>query len=123
MIAIEDVIRIHKVLVDQFGGTHGLRDKSALESAISRPFATFDQQEMYPSSLDKAAAILESVVTNHPFIDGNKRIGYVLARLLILKSGLDIYATQQDKYDLVLGVSKGKLKYDNIKCWLSERCK
>jgi death on curing protein len=123
MIAIEDVIRIHRVLVDQFGGTHGLRDKSALESAISRPFATFDQQEMYPSPLDKAAAILESLVTNHPFIDGNKRIGYVLARLLILKSGLDIHATQQDKYDLVLGVSKGELKYDNIKFWLSERCK
>jgi death on curing protein len=123
MIAIEDVIRIHRILVDQFGGTHGLRDKSALESAISRPFAKFDNQELYPSPIEKAAAILESVVTNHPFIDGNKRIGYVLARLLILKSGLDIHATQQDKYDLVLGVSKGELKYDNIKCWLSERCK
>jgi len=115
MIAVEDVIRIHKILVDQFGGTHGIRDKSALESAISRPFATFDNQDLYPSPIEKAAAVLESIVTNHPFIDGNKRIGYVLARLLIMKSGLDIHATQQDKYDMVIGVSKGELKYDYIK--------
>lgn len=123
MIAIEDVIRIQKILIDQFGGTHGIRDKRALESAISRPFATFDNQELYPSPIEKAAAVLESVVTNHPFIDGNKRIGYVLARLLILKSGLDIFSTQEEKYDLVIGVSKGELKYDHIKVWLSEQSK
>jgi len=123
MIAIEVVIRIQKILIDQFGGTHGIRDKSALESAISRPFATFDNQELYPSPIEKASAVLESVVTNHPFIDGNKRIGYVLARLFILKSGLDIFSTQEEKYDLVIGVSKGELKYDHIKVWLSERCR
>jgi death on curing protein len=61
MIAAEDVIRIHKILVDQFGGTHGIRDKSTLESAISRPFATFDNQDLYPSSIEKAAAVLESI--------------------------------------------------------------
>ncbi len=123
MIAIEVVIRIQKILIDQFGGTHGIRDKSALESAISRPFATFDNQELYPSPIEKASAVLESVVTNHPFIDGNKRIGYVLARLFIFKSGLDIFSTQEEKYDLVIGVSKGELKYDHIKVWLSERCR
>ena len=82
MIKLEDVLKIHKLLIDQFGGSHGVRDKSSLNSAINRPFATFDQQELYPEPMDKAAAILESIVTNHPFIDGNKRTGYVLARLL-----------------------------------------
>ncbi len=123
MIAIDEVINIHEILVDQFGRTHGVRDRSALESAIGRPFATFDHQDLYPSGIEKAAAALESIVTNHPFIDGNKRVGYVLARLFIMKSGLDIYATQHDKYELVLGVSKGELKYNHIKQWLSERCK
>lgn len=69
MIRAEEVIKIHKLLIDQFGGSHGLRDEPLLVSAISRPFATFGQQDLYPESIDKAAAILESIVTNHPFID------------------------------------------------------
>jgi len=92
MISTEEILKIHKLLIDQFGGSHGVRDKSSLNSEINRPFATFDQQELYPEPVDKAAAILESIVTNHPFVDGNKRTGYVLARLLLLKSGLGFTA-------------------------------
>ena len=123
MISTEDVLKIHKLLIDQFGGSHGVRDKSSLNSAINRPFATFDKQELYPEPVDKAAAILESIVINHPFIDGNKRTGYVLARLLLLKSGLDIKTTQEDKYELVIAVSKGEWKFEQIRNWMTERCK
>jgi len=123
MISTEDVLKIHKLLIDQFGGSHGVRDKSSLNSAINRPFATFDQKELYPEPVDKASAILESVVTNHPFIDGNKRTGYVLARLLLLKSGLDIKTTQEDKYEMVIAVSKGEWKFEQIRNWMTERCK
>lgn len=122
MIKQEDILKIHKLLIDQFGGSHGLRDESSLNSAINRPFATFDQQELYPEPVDKAAAILESIVTNHPFIDGNKRTGYVLARLLLLKSGLDIKATQEEKYEMVMAVSKGEWKFEQIRGWITERC-
>jgi death on curing protein len=122
MISTEDVLKIHKLLIDQFGGSHGVRDKSSLDSAINRPFATFDQQELYPEPVDKAAAILESIVINHPFIDGNKRTGYVLARLLLLKSGLDIKTTQEDKYEMVIAVSRGEWKFEQIRDWLIERC-
>ena len=123
MISTEELLIIHKLLIDQFGGSHGVRDKSSLNSAINRPFATFDQQELYPEPVDKAAAILESIVTNHPFIDGNKRTGYVLARLLLLKSGLDIEATQEDKYKMVIAVSRGEWKFEQIRDWMTERCK
>ena len=123
MISTEDLLKIHKLLIDQFGGSHGVRDKSSLNSAINRPFATFDKQELYPEPVDKAAAILESIVINHPFIDGNKRTGYVLARLLLLKSGLDIKTTQEDKYELVIAVSKGEWKFEQIRNWMTERCK
>ena len=123
MISTEVVLKIHKLLIDQFGGSHGVRDKSSLSSAINRPFATFDQKELYPEPVDKAAAILESIVTNHPFIDGNKRTGYVLARLLLLKSGLDIEAPQEDKYEMVMAVSKGEWKFEQIRGWMTERCK
>ncbi len=121
MISTEDVLKIHNLLIDQFGGSHGVRDENMLSSAINRAFATFDQQELYPEPVDKAAAILESIVTNHPFIDGNKRTGYVLARLLLLKSGLDIKATQEDKYEMVIAVSKGKWKFEQIRVWLINR--
>jgi len=123
MIKQEDVLKIHKLLIDQFGGSHGVRDENSLNSSINRPFATFDQQELYPEPIDKAAAILESIVTNHPFIDGNKRTGYVLARLLLLKSGLDIKATQEEKYEMVIAVSKGEWKFEQIRDWMTERCK
>jgi len=94
-----------------------------LNSALNRPFATFDQKELYSTPIEKAAAILESIVTNHPFIDGNKRTGYVLARLFLLKSGLDIESTQKDKYEMVIAVSKGEWKFEQIKTWLTNRCK
>jgi death on curing protein len=123
MISTEEVLKIHKLLIDQFGDSHGVRDKSFLNSAINRPFATFDQQELYPEPVDIAAAILESIVTNHPFIDGNKRTGYVLARLLLLKSGLDNEATQEDKYEMVIAVSKGEWRLEQIRNWMTERSK
>ena len=123
MIESEDVIKIHKLLIDQFGGSHGVRDRGSLNSAINRPFVTFDQQELYPEPIEKAAAILESLVINHPFVDGNKRTGYVLARLLLLKAGLDIVATQEEKYEMVISVSKGLWKFQQIKDWLQSRCK
>lgn len=123
MIKQEDVIKIHTLLIDKFGGIHGVRDENSLNSAINRPFATFDQQELYPEPIDKAAAILESIVTNHPFIDGNKRTGYVLARLLLLKSRLDIKATQEEKYEIVIAVSKGECKFEQIREWITKRCK
>ena len=101
MIKIEVVTNLHKILINKYGGVHGVRDYNALESAINRPFMTFDQNELYPSPIDKAAALIESLISNHPFIDGNKRIGYVLLRYFLLENDLDIKATQSEKFDFV----------------------
>ena len=73
MIELRDVLNIHNILIDKFGGSKGVRDQDSLESAIHRPFATFDNQDLYPTPADKSAAILESILINHPFVDGNKR--------------------------------------------------
>jgi len=87
MISVENAIKIQSLLVDKFGGTSGIRDKSLLESALARPFQTFDKKDLYSSPMEKAAALIESIITNHPFIDGNKRFGYVAMRLVwILKT-------------------------------------
>ncbi|HRO48468.1 type II toxin-antitoxin system death-on-curing family toxin [Agriterribacter sp.] len=123
MISIEETEKIHKVLVDTFGGTHGIRDLDALQSALSRPFQTFDNADLYPGVLEKAASLIESLLNNHPFVDGNKRTGYVLTRLFLLTNKYNIEATQQDKYDFVISIASGKIRYKEILIWLESHTK
>jgi death-on-curing protein len=121
MISTKQVLRIHQLLIDQFGGSSGIRDIGVLESAINRPYQTFDGNDLYPQSTDKAAAILESIVKNHPFVDGNKRTGYVLMRLILLENKEDIDASQDEKYELVIKVASGTYGFDEIKDWLKSK--
>jgi death-on-curing protein len=121
MISLKEVKQIHNLLIKEFGGAPGIRDYGALDAALNRPFATFDLQELYPNPADKAAAIIESILINHPFVDGNKRTGYVLMRLLLLKSGLDIQAGQEEKYDFVISIATGESSFDSIKNWIGNR--
>jgi len=121
MISKQEAEAIHNILIAKFGGRKGIRDVSLLESAIARPFAIFDNKELYPKAIEKAAAILESLAINHPFVDGNKRIAYTLMRLILLENDLDINASQSKKYDLVISVSKGESRFDEIVIWLKEK--
>lgn len=123
MISISEVILIQDILIEKFGGTRGIRDKGLLESAISRPFQTFDTKDLYPTTIQKAAALIESIVTNHPFMDGNKRIGYVIMRLYLLDSGFDIIASQDDKYDFVIKIASGKSDFESICIWIESHIK
>jgi death-on-curing protein len=123
MISIQETENIHKVLIDTFGGTHGIRDIHALQSALSRPFQTFDNAELYPSILEKAASLLESLLSNHPFVDGNKRTGYVLTRLFLMTNNYDFEATQQDKYNFVISIASGQTGYEEILMWLQSNTK
>ncbi|MBX2970677.1 MAG: type II toxin-antitoxin system death-on-curing family toxin [Cyclobacteriaceae bacterium] len=123
MIDINEVEKIHDILIDKFGGAKGIRDKGLLESSINRPFQTFDGQELYPSPVDKAAAIFESIITNHPFIDGNKRTAYVLMRLMLKNHNIDINLGQNDKYDFVIKAASGQLTFDQIKTWINNNLK
>jgi death on curing protein len=120
MIDIQTVESIHNILIDKFGGSKGIRDIGALEASLARPYATFDQKELYLTSIDKAAAVFESVIINHPFVDGNKRIAYVLMRILLMADKLDIVASQNEKYTFVIGASKGEIRFDEIKIWLTK---
>ena len=122
MISIQETEKLHKVLVDAFGGAHGIRDTDALQSALSRPFQTFDNTELYPGVLEKAASLLESLLNNHPFVDGNKRTGYALTRLFLLDNNYDIEATQQDKYNFIIDIASGNSKYEEILKWLESHC-
>jgi len=121
MIDIKDAELIHQILIEKFGGSHGIRDRKLLESALARPFQTFDKKDLYQSPIEKAAALLESILINHPFIDGNKRTGYVLMRMLLINNDLDISANEEEKYKFVISVSRGTLRWAGVIKWLNEK--
>lgn len=121
MIDYQEVLEIHQVLIRQFGGSQGVRDENSLKSALERPFSGFGQTEFYPKPEEKAGAILESIVKNHPFIDGNKRTGYVLMRLVMMNFGKDIRATQDEKYDFVMAIASGQLDFQEVVTWIKQR--
>ncbi len=121
MIDLKIVVQIHHILINEFGGSKGIREVNGLQAAIARPFATFDLQDLYPGPVDKAAAILESIIINHPFIDGNKRTAYTMMKLLLMEAGFDLIATQDEKYEMVIAASKGEIRFEEIKHWLNSK--
>lgn len=123
MIKIEEVEKIHEILIEKFGGAKGIRDKAGLEAAIHRPYQTFDGIDLYASPIEKAAALFESIISNHPFIDGNKRTAYVLMRLLLRNNGFDLNVSGDVKYNFVINAAKGDLTFEEIKEWIHRSIK
>ncbi|MBK8830120.1 MAG: type II toxin-antitoxin system death-on-curing family toxin [Saprospiraceae bacterium] len=118
MISFEEAIQIHELLIQKFGGSVGLRDQEALKSALTRPYQTFEEQNLYPTPEEKAAAVLESIISNHPFLDGNKRLGFVLMKLILLEAGLAINASHEEIYNFIIQVATGEHNIDSITNWI-----
>jgi death-on-curing protein len=120
MISKEEVFLIHDEVVKLHGGANGIRDLGGLESAIARPYQSFAAEDLYPTCFEKAAAIGESIIMNHPFIDGNKRTGYVLMELLLRIEEIKINASDDDLYTFVIKISTGEFKFEQIVEWLNQ---
>jgi death-on-curing protein len=120
MIDLETALYIHDKSLSEFSGGHGVRDEGALLAALSRPYMTFDQQDLYSTPAEKAAAIFESLIINHPFIDGNKRTAYVLLRSTLLLFNFDVLAFEEEKYVFTIAASTGTIRFDEIKAWIEE---
>jgi death-on-curing protein len=121
MIGRDEALFYHRELVRRFGGADGVRDEGVLDASLNRPYATFGGMDLFTTPEEKAAALMHGIITGHPFIDGNKRTGYALARLLLQDAGLDIDASQDEKYDLVIRVATGELDVERVRAWLQER--
>jgi len=121
MIDLQEVLYIHEILIQEFGGAQGVRDLDALLAAIERPFTGFSNTEFYPTPEEKASAIMESIITNHPFVDGNKRIGYTLMRLILLNFNKDIGATAKEKIEFTIQVASGQLSFEAILRWIKSK--
>jgi death-on-curing protein len=113
----EQVLFIHARLVTETGGIHGIRDLGLLESAVARPQATFDGLELYPSLFLKAAALLDSLINNHPFTDGNKRTGIASAALLLKINRYHLTATNAELEMFTLQVATRHLPLPEIVAW------
>ncbi len=123
MISKTLAIELNKIISEASGGSSGLRDESLLLSALNRPFQTFDGKDLYPSIIDKSAALFESIIINHPFIDGNKRMAYAFMRILLTEAGFTIDANEDEKYNFVISASEGKLNHEEIKNWIISKLK
>lgn len=119
-ITVERVLLLHQLMIEQTGGADGVRDMGLLESAVESMFAGFDGQELYPSKEEKAARLGFSLIANHAFVDGNKRIGIYAMLTFLEVNGIPIQATSQEVSELGLGVASGKLAYEDILMWIKE---
>ncbi len=118
MISKNEILQLHKLSIEKYGGACGIRDEGMLESAIARPFQTFGGEDLYGSSIEKAAAILESIIINHPFVDGNKRTGFLAMFAILKKSNLSLLANDADAYATTVSVSTGEIRFEQIVEWL-----
>lgn len=117
----EQVLFIHARLITETGGEHGYIDLGLLQSAVARPQATFDRQDLYPGLFSKAAALLESLIGNHAFLDGNKRTAIAAAALFLRLNGFRLTANNQQLEVFTLQCAQHLLSLDQIEQWL-ETC-
>lgn len=120
MITLYEILSIHNDVITDASGLKGVRDEGGLIAAISRPYQTFDGQELYPNPVDEAAAVFESLIVHHPFIDGNKRTAYVAMRMVLMDYYYDIHTSEEIKYNFVISAASGKLSFDEIKAWITQ---
>ena len=106
----EQILRIHSSLITKTGGIDGVRAYNLLDSSLKSIFQTFDGKELYPSILDKAAQLCYSLIENHPFLDGNKRIGIHLTLIFLRINGIDLNYSQEELIGFGLKIASGKMK-------------
>ena len=115
----EQVISIHSSLIEATGGTDGVRDIGLLESALEAPFQTFGGKDLYPTLIQKAARLGHSLISNHPFVDGNKRIGIHTMLVFLAANGVEIECTQKELIDVGLSLADGTMNAEKLLIWLS----
>ncbi|HSW71562.1 MAG TPA: type II toxin-antitoxin system death-on-curing family toxin [Gammaproteobacteria bacterium] len=113
-ITVEDVINYHTQMINEFGGSHGIRDMGLLISAVEMPKATFVGQDLHASIFDKAAAYLFHIISNHPFIDGNKRTATATTITFLIANDIQLSYDSFDFEEFVVSVAQGKLKKEEI---------
>ena len=121
LISKEQVFKIHTSLIKETGGIDGIRDENLLDSALNSPFQTFDTKDLYPEISDKAAQLSFSIIKNHPFLDGNKRIGVHIMLVFLTLNNIKLLYSQKELIDLGLKIADSSFSRDDIKNWIEKR--
>jgi len=120
-LSVEQVLELHRLQSRRFGGASGLRDRAALEAAVGRPQMTFGGEDLHPDLADKAAALMHSLVVNHPFVDGNKRVGAHACILFLLANGVEPVFSPAELTAITLAVARGEVRAEALAIWLRQR--
>lgn len=118
-LTLGEVFELYRRVIDQAGGGAGLRDLGALEAALAQPRMTFGGEDLYPTLVDKAAALGFSLILNHPFLDGNKRIGHAVMEVFLILNGYEISATVDEQEQVILTLAAGRMSRELFAAWLN----
>ena len=116
----EKVLLLHKLLTEETGGDPNLRDIALLDSALETAFQTFDGKELYPTKEEKGARIGYALISNHAFVDGNKRIGMYVLMTFLETNGIKINPSVEDVARVGLAVASGEMKYNDLLLWIRD---
>ena len=116
----EKVLLLHKLIAEETGGSIGVRDEALLESALENAFAGFGGQEFYPTMEEKGARLGYTLISNHAFVDGNKRIGMYVMLTFLEVNGIHLECTNDDVVRAGLGVASGEMGYEELLEWVWE---
>lgn len=119
-LSLVEVLDLHQRVIEQSGGAFGVQDLGALESAVAQLRMTFGGEELYPTIVEKAASLGFSLVMNHPFLDGNKRIGHAAMETFLILNGIEISATVDEQEKIILALASGELEREVFVEWLKE---
>jgi death on curing protein len=123
LLSLAEVLRLHTLIIEQSGGSDGLRDLGMLESALGQPRQTFGGEDLYPTLAAKASALGFSLVMNHPFIDGNKRIGHAALEALLMLNGYELLASVDDSEAEILALASGQRTREELEEWVTRHMK
>ena len=115
-----DIIKLHSKMIKATGGSEGIKDIGLIESALNRCHSSFDGDDLYPGIIKKISVLTYSMINNHGFIDGNKRMGIAAMLILIKLNGLVAVYTQPELVSLGLGIASGEIKEEGIEIWIEE---
>ncbi|MEK7593679.1 MAG: type II toxin-antitoxin system death-on-curing family toxin [Patescibacteria group bacterium] len=122
-LSAQDILILHALLVDETGGSHGIRDIGLLQSIERKPKSSFVEKELYPGVFLKAAILLEAIANYHIFVDGNKRTAFVAAAHFLAVNGYEIMATNKDVEKTILSVAEKRLSVEKLSFWLKKNSK
>lgn len=120
-LSLAEVLALHARVLASSGGAAGIRDLGRVQAALAQPMATFDGNELYPTMVEKAAALGFSLIQGHPFVDGNKRVGHAAMEVFLVLNGFEVVASVDEQESVVLAAAAGSSSREALTEWLQKR--